>query len=188
MATEEGKLRSSAEKWIAGVTALFSLFGLAGLVVGKDTFVGVRTETRVVAGLAAGLAVIMAAWAIVLVYRAAFGWPTDVDISNDELLTKWFEGRRGYLRTALGDLKNGVRLSLLSLAGLVVAVGCIWFWPRDTPVPQVQVTRRDDSQVCGKVVDTTTDRELRVRRQSGEIEAIRGADLKAVKNVGACKS
>ena len=67
--------RASAEKWIAGVAALYGLFGLAGLVIAKDSLDGLSTGGRIGAALAALIGLVLAAVAIVNSYRAAYGWP-----------------------------------------------------------------------------------------------------------------
>ncbi|WP_406393688.1 hypothetical protein OG806_24715 [Streptomyces sp. NBC_00882] len=186
-ATEESTLRSSAEKWIAAVTALVGLFGLAGVVVGKDAFTGLSAWARGFAGGAALVAAGCAAAAIVWAYKAAYGWPKIVDLGNDQLLTRWFSSRRTHLQTAVGQLRKGVMWALISLGALLVAIGCIWFWPRSSPDgPLVEVTRRDDSKVCGTLLDSKTDRGLRIRRPNGVVETVSAASLGPVKNVSSC--
>ncbi|WP_328974119.1 hypothetical protein [Streptomyces canus] len=186
-ATEEGSLRLSAEKWIAAVTALVGLFGLVGVVVGKDAFTGLSAWARGCAGGAALLAAGFAARAIVYAYQAAYGWPVVVNIGNDQLLTKWFEGRRTHLQNAVGQLRKGVIWALISLGTLVVAVGCVWFWPRSSPEgPLIEVTRTDDSKVCGTLLDSKTDRGLRIRRPNGAVAAVSTTSLGPVKNVSSC--
>ncbi|MFF4382541.1 hypothetical protein [Kitasatospora sp. NPDC001547] len=186
-ATEEKRLRTSAEKWIAGITALIGLFSLSGVVVGKDSFTGLPDEPRALAGFAAAAAIGCAVVAVMKSYRAAYGWPIDVDISNDELLKKWFDNRRDYISTAVNDLKTGVRLSLISLGSLALAAGFIWFWPRDSPTgPLVQVVRTDDARICGTLLNTTVDGELRIRRASGAVETAHATGVRSIKVVPAC--
>ncbi|MDX3535482.1 hypothetical protein PV721_14120 [Streptomyces sp. MB09-01] len=188
-ATEEATLRSSAEKWIAAVTALLGLFGLAGVVVGKDAFVGMSTEARVVAGIFSLVAIAGAAGALVLAYKAAYGWPVEVNLGNDHLLTTWFINRRERLKEAARQLRCAVVWALCSLGALVVALGCIWFWPRSSPAgPLVEVTRGNDSKVCGTLLDSKIDHELRMRLPNGEVELFGAPDMRWVKNVGSCPS
>ncbi|MET9886453.1 hypothetical protein ABZZ20_25605 [Streptomyces sp. NPDC006430] len=184
---EESRLRSSAEKWIAAVTALVGLFGLTGVVVGKDAFTGLSPWARGCAGGAALLAAAFAAAAITQSYRAAYGWPVVVDLGNDQLLTTWFAGRRTHLSQAAAQLRRGVRWALAALAALVVALGCIWFWPRTAPAGAfVEVTRADDSTVCGTLLDSTTERGLRIRRPNGTVETVGAAELGPVRIVNSC--
>ncbi|MEH0661012.1 hypothetical protein QA860_25425 [Streptomyces stelliscabiei] len=187
--TEVSRLRSSAEKWIAAVTALIGLFGLVGVIVGKDAFKGLNTDARVVTGIFSVLAIAAAAGALVSAYKAAYGWPVEVDLGNDHLLKGWFEDRRGRLEKAAGQLRSGVICALCSLGALVVAVGCIWFWPRSSPEgPLVEVTRGNDSKVCGTLLDSKTSHQLRIRRPNGEVELFGTPDLGSVKNVDSCRS
>ncbi|MDX3135754.1 hypothetical protein PV367_39520 [Streptomyces europaeiscabiei] len=187
MADEEPRVRASAEKWIGAVTALIGLFGLSGLLVGKDSFTGMPTTARVLAAIAAGIAAAMAAVAVIHAYKAAYTWPEPTDISNDIKLEEWYNKRRDHARTAAGDLKTGVISALVSLAALAVAVGLLWFSPRDSPArPLVKVTRVDDSSVCGTLLDTQANRELRVRRPNGDVLPVRAIDIKSVAALSAC--
>ncbi|MFG3381441.1 hypothetical protein [Streptomyces sp. NPDC047999] len=188
-ATEESTLQSMAEKWVAGVAALLGLFGLVGVVMGMDAFTGLSTLGRVVAGLFSGVAIVGAAGAVVLAYKAAYGWPVEVNLKDDYLVAKWFDNRRGRLKEAAGQLRRGVVWALCSLGALAVAVGCIWFWPQSSPEgPLIEVTRGNDSKVCGTLLDSKTDHELRIRRPNGEVELFGAPDTRSVKNVDSCHS
>ncbi|WP_405535198.1 hypothetical protein OG787_12145 [Streptomyces sp. NBC_00075] len=188
-ATEEGTVRSSAENWIAAVTALLGLFGLAGVLMGKDAFTGLSGWARLVGGVSTAAAVGGAAFAVVSAYKAAYGWPVEVDLGNDHLLTTWFHNRRERLKQAASQLGHAVVLALCSLGALTVAIGCIWFWPRSGPKEAlVEVTRGNDAKVCGTLLSSKTDRELRIRRPNGDVETFGAADLRSVKTVGNCTS
>ncbi|MER6162039.1 hypothetical protein ABT147_42195 [Streptomyces sp. NPDC001868] len=176
MANDESTIRSAAEKWIAAITALLGLFGLAGLVAGKDSFVGLPKGVLWVAALAALAAVVAAACAIVLANRAAYGWPTVVDVSNDEALERWYVNQRTLVEEAAGRLRTAVRCALVSLAALMVVVGCNALWPRGVAV---QITRVDGSGVCGTLIDTKTPTELRIKRPNGEVTSVRAATIKS---------
>ncbi|MFI5529953.1 hypothetical protein ACIA8O_15565 [Kitasatospora sp. NPDC051853] len=185
--TEAARIRSSAEKWIAGVSALLGLFGLTGVVVGKDAFTGLDAAARWVAGGATLLALGLAAAAVVCSYKAAYPFPVEVDIGNDQRLALWFAGRRRHLRKSVGNLRMGVALSLMSLAALVAAVACLWFWPRSAPSGSlVEMTLADDSRVCGELLDSRADRELRVRRADGTVRTVDAAALVRLGNSASC--
>jgi len=48
------------------------------------------------------------------------------------------------------------------------------------------VTRADDSQACGQLLDSRSDGNLRVRRPNGEIVAVPVGDLRSIKSVSTC--
>ncbi|MGQ4386582.1 hypothetical protein [Streptomyces sp. SAS_270] len=177
MTNDEATVRSAAEKWIAAVTALIGLFGLAGLLAGKDSFVGLPEEAVLIVAAAALVAVLAAASAIILANRAAYGWPTVVDISNDEALERWYVNQRTVVEKAARRLRTAVRCALLSLAALMVVVGCNAFWPRGIAV---QITRVDGSGVCGTLIDTKTPTELRIKRSNGDVTSVPATAIKTV--------
>ncbi|MFE5406404.1 hypothetical protein ACFQ9Z_34810 [Streptomyces sp. NPDC056580] len=177
MANDETHIRSASEKWIAAITALIGLFGLAGLVAGKNSFSGLpNTALYTVAG-AGCMAVLAAAGAIILANRAAYGWPTVVDISNDEALERWYVNQRTIVEKAAQRLRTAVRLSLLSLVSLMVIVGCNVLWPRGLAV---QVTRVGGGGVCGTLINTATPAQLRIKRPNGDVTTVSAADIKSL--------
>jgi hypothetical protein len=183
MVNDETTIRSAAEKWIGAITALIGLFGLAGLVAGKDTFVGLPKDALRVMALAALVAVLAAASAIILANRAAYGWPTVVDISNDEALEQWYVNQRTIVAKAARRLRLAVLFSLLSLSALMVIVGCNTFWPRGIAV---QVTRVDGSGVCGTLINTKTPTELRIKRHNGDVTSVHAAHIRSVVASASC--
>jgi len=103
---EESWLRSSAEKWTTGVTALYGLFGLSGVVAGKDSIAALPTVARVVVGIVTAVGVACAAKAIFDSYRAAYGWPVLVGVGDEEKLRKWHAERRRQAESAATHLKR----------------------------------------------------------------------------------
>lgn len=186
--TEETVLRSAAEKWIGAVTALIGLFGLAGVLVGKDAFVGLPDTARVVAGAAGALAVIAAGTAVVFSYKAAYGWPTTVDLDDDVHLADWYSRRRGNLTTTGSRLRNGVFWAMASLAMLSVVAGCVLFWPHATPAPAplIQADYGRDNQVCGTLLSSTKPGEVRIRQKQGTVVLFDITSLGSVTVVGSC--
>lgn len=133
VAKQDTAVQSSAEKWLAGITALYGLFGLTGVAVGKDSVSQLSTGGKLgVAG--AGLAgLTLAALAVVAGYKAAYGWPVVTRILDDEQLKEWARKRDQYSRTAAGLLQRAVLFAVLSLGALVVATALIWFLPAVSP-------------------------------------------------------
>lgn len=186
-ADEETRLRSSAEKWIGAITALIGLFGLSGVLTGANAFANLPGIARLIAGIAAGAAFLAGGRAIVLSYRAAYGWPVDVDVSTDAKLQAWYTQRRNRLTVAVSDFKTAVYFAAAAAVFLAVAVGCIWFWPAAAPAnPLVMVTRVDDSQVCGTLLNSSADQQLRIRRANGEVQTVDAAEIRSVKATTQC--
>ncbi|WP_459982164.1 hypothetical protein [Nocardioides sp. AN3] len=100
--TAHGGLQTLAEKWIPGIAAIIGVLGLAGLVVSKDAVDGLDLGWRIGAFALVAFGVMTAVAATVLVYRAAFGWPTQVPLGTDadvlaaaeQLSTNKFSHRR----------------------------------------------------------------------------------------------
>jgi hypothetical protein len=180
VADEETRIRGSAEKWIAGVSALLSLFGLSGVVVAKDGFADLPAVAAWIAGGLVGVALLAATFAVYLSYRAAYGWPVPVDIRNDEKLREWFAARRMRVVTAASNLRNGVQLACGALAALSMAVAVVWFWPGEDPEPVVQVTLTDDSSVCGELLASKEAGTIRVRSSAGVLTVIEASRIQRV--------
>lgn len=185
---EQSLIKRSAEKWIAGVTALFGLFGLGGLVVGKDTVASLQLPGRIATGVALLVAVGLAATAVILSYRAAYGWPKVVDLREDKKLSDWYAARQGYASRAANFLKLSVCFAGGALVALLAAVAFVWYMPGSTPTPLVKVTFTDGSSACGQLINSSADGHITVQASDGAILDRPVAEL--VKSVGvtACSS
>jgi hypothetical protein len=160
-------LRSAAQKWIAGVTALFTLFGLAGTAISKTTVAGLDTGWQVGIAVCAAIAVMLAGLAVYWIYRAAYGWPVTRPVRDDDELRDWYCAQQAAPSVQAGLLRSGVRAAAGALAVLVVAVGLLWFAPQPvTAASPVQVTLTDGSQLCGTMVPATATGIPRLRRAS----------------------
>lgn len=183
---EEARVRVSAEKWIAGIAALLPLFGLTGVIAGKDSLSGISDPWPAIAAGVAGLALICAAAAILLSYGAAYDWPVEIDVDDDEKLETWFRDRRERIRGAASDLRNGVFAACATLMLLAAALGIVWFGPRDTPEPLVKVTATTGSFACGHLLKSAKGRVVRVQRDDGTVAAYKAREVSAVAPVKSC--
>ncbi|MEU3049026.1 hypothetical protein ABZ705_21390 [Streptomyces sp. NPDC006984] len=182
----ESSVRAAGEKWLGAVTAIIGLFGLAGVVTGKDAFTDLPNTARFGAGVAALLALVAAVLAIFFSYRAAYGWPVLVSLGDDMEVSDWYRRYQSKLEKAPGRLKWGVICALIALGLLSVVAGCVWFWPRETSAPQVRVELMDESQVCGTLVSSTGRAQLRVRRPDGAVETVVASAIKSVVPASSC--
>jgi hypothetical protein len=186
-ATQLATLRSAAEKWIGGVTGLFGLFSLAGVITTRSTVANLATGWQVIIAIVAAAAVALAGLAIFWIYRAAYGWPvTRVIADNDELLN-WYAAREAAPRVQAGYLRDGVRAAGGALAALMLAVGLLWFAPPEQPtVPMVQVTVTNGSVVCGTLLPATPGATLVRRASDGTAVDIAPRSIEALTVVAAC--
>lgn len=145
-------LRSLAEKWIPGVAAITGILGLASVVVAADSVAGLSQGWRVAAyGLVAG-AVVLAATATALVYRAAFGWPKDVPVKTEADLLAAAELIAGRNTRVANSLRTAVGLSFAALAALLIALGILWLQPDSTSPLKVTYTDAGGTvTLCGKL-------------------------------------
>jgi hypothetical protein len=157
-------LRSAAEKWIAGITALYGIFGLSGVVITRDSVTKLTTGWQVALGAAALVAVTLAAWAIYWIYRAAYGWPKVRSVRDDKELRAWYSAQLAAPATSAALLRSGVRAAGASLAALTLAVGLLWFAPVAAPVtPRIQATLESGSLVCGTLMPAAAEGDARIR-------------------------
>jgi hypothetical protein len=185
--TQLAGLRGAAEKWIGGVTALFSLFGLAGVVATRGAVAGLATGWQVVIALAAAASVALAGWSVFCTYRAAYGWPVTRVIADNDELRDWYAAREAAPRVQAGFLRDGVRAAGAALAALTVTLGLLWFAPQQQPsVPMVQVTLTDGSRVCGTLLPATPGATLVRRASDGTSVDITPRSIEALTVVAAC--
>lgn len=183
---QEAAVRATAEKWIAGVTALFGLFGLAGIVTAKDAVAGVDRTTKIIAGALLLVAIIGAAAALFQTYRAAYGLPKTVDVEESQQLREWFADRQQNTRKTVVRLRRGVLSALVALVALIASVGVIRFASLEAPASLIKFTRVHNSFVCGELLDTTSPGELRVRQTGGTVQPVSAAEIATSTNVATC--
>ncbi|WP_433125332.1 hypothetical protein ACQPWW_22550 [Micromonospora sp. CA-240977] len=180
-------VRNAAEKWIGGIAASYGLFGLAGVGIAKESVAALPLPGRIAVAIAVAVAVALAGWAIVDAYRAAYAWPVVSAVRDNDELRAWYAARRTVGIRAARHLRAAIRAATVSLAALMVVVGLIWFVPSKTvSEPLVQLTRTDDSRVCGAVVASSSRAALRMRRTDGETVVVPAGDIVAVKPVRSC--
>jgi hypothetical protein len=124
------EVQVSAEKWVAGITALLGLFSIATIVTGKDATLGLAPAGKAAVGLAFIAAISGAATSLISGYTAAFGWPVPVSVRTDTELEAWHQQQQEYVYKASNRLRTAVVAALSSLFALIVVAGLLWFLPR----------------------------------------------------------
>jgi hypothetical protein len=144
-ATDLNLVRTTAEKWLAALTALYGLFSLVGAVVAKDTITELTSTGKAGVALLGLGALALAVAAIGCGYVAAYGWPQAVEVTDDEHLRAWVESRPLELvrrvPRAIHRLHQAVVCSVVTLVLLTGALALMWLGPRKaTPAPVVRVS------------------------------------------------
>lgn len=169
-ATQLTDIKGAAEKWIGGVTALYTLFGLAGVTISRSVISGMVPAWQAVLACVMVLALALAALAIFRIYRAAYGWPVTRPVQNDAELREWWAAQESAGRVRAEYLRGGVKAAACSLAALAVAVGLIWFSPQQvSPASPVQVTLTSGAQVCGTLLPAAGTGTLQIERASDDV-------------------
>jgi hypothetical protein len=181
-------VRSAAEKWITAVTTITGLFGLTGVVVSRSTVASLSPLWQLLVGLGALTALVLAGVAVYLISRAAYGWPTTADVSDDAKLKAWYLRQQNAAFARAGGLKAGVRTAVVSLAALAATVGLLWSAPQQAPAtPLTQATLTGGSRVCGTLLPATATGMATIRRASdGTAISIPLRSLTAVTAVSSC--
>lgn len=181
----ESRLRTAAEKWVAGVAAVLALFGIAGTVTGgkilDNTSAGGRES--VVALTLASVAV--AVVAVVLSYLAAYGWPKIIEMTDPKLLS-WYEGRRERLQTIASQLGWAVVAAVLSIGLLASAAAVAWLNPSSSPNTTLEVTANDASVTCGTLLAAKTPGTVRLRVADGTVKEVPLGKATKVESVRSC--
>ncbi|MXM62131.1 hypothetical protein GR925_01355 [Streptomyces sp. HUCO-GS316] len=181
----ESRLRTAAEKWVAGVAALLALFGIAGTVTG-GTILDKTSEggRESVVGLTLA-AVAVAVVAVVFSYLAAYGWPKVIEM-NDPKLLNWYEGRRNRLRTIARRLRWAVVAAVLSIGLLASAAAVAWLNASNSPDTTLKVTANDDSVTCGTLLAAKTPGTVRLRVADGTVKKVPLGTATKVESVRSC--
>jgi hypothetical protein len=168
------RLRTAAEKWIAGITALFGVLGVIGIGFGAEQVRKLALPGRISLGALLALAVLAGAAAIVLGYRAAYGWPRERSVADDTELLTWYADQQSLPAATAGRLRGAVIAAGSALALLTVAAGLTWLLPEaKPPAPLVKVSTAEQAVVCGELLASRADGTLRVRRaDDGTVETM----------------
>ena len=166
---------------------MFTLFGLAGVVVTRSTLVGLPTGWQIVIALVAVTSIALAGLAVFDSYRAAYGWPVTRIISGNDELRDWYAAQDAAPRVQAGYLRAGVRAAGGALVLLVLTAGLLWFAPQEQPtVPSVQVTLTNGSEICGTLLPTALGATLVRRASDGAAVEIQPRSIAALTVVTSC--
>jgi hypothetical protein len=153
---EGSRLRTSAEKWTGAVTAISGLFGLAALVLAKDTVDKLPDVAKLILAALVLAAFVCAVLAIKHSYSAAYGRYKIADTGTTAKLMDWYAHRRDSDLAIPEKISKSVRLAIAGSALLLCGVFVIWFSPAKGPASLVTVTYHSSGEgsrtICGQIV------------------------------------
>lgn len=124
-------VRSRAEKWIGGISALTAVLAIALVIKGPDDATKIMLGWRIAAAVALGFAIALLALGTYRAYRAAYGQPNALGEISPNPLTglhdRLIEARKAAANDALEDLGNAIRAVLAAVALIAAAVAITWF-------------------------------------------------------------
>jgi hypothetical protein len=180
-------IRSAAEKWIAGITALFGLFTLTGIITGAEDVRKLDAFFQILFGTLVALAVILAGMAIWNSYKAAYGWPQTVIARTNPELAKLYTKWRDAPGNAAKNLRRAAQLAAGSLGAVLLAVFVLWYAPQEEAGgANVRLTLSDQSQSCGVPLSAEKEGAMRLRNESGKVQTIELTKLTKVDGVESC--
>jgi len=184
--TQNANVQKSAEKWLGGIAALFGLFSLAGIFSSGSAVAALDNAGKWAAGVVAALAVLTAGFAVVLGYLAAYGWPITSEVANNLQLKAWKDKRDEYAPKAGKRLRSAVKSAAASLSFIVATVGIIWFGPRATSTPTLELTTKDGGSACGSLVSWSPDGRIQLKNGEGDVFTIRACTVAKVTITESC--
>jgi len=181
-------LRSAAEKWIAGITALYGLLGFAGITTQRSTITQLGTGWQISIAVASAAAVGLAAWAIYRAYQAAYGWPKTRWIHDDADLLAWYRNQLSAPERAADHLRSAVQAAGVSLAALLVSAGLLWFAPNASPAASlIHLTKRGGVTLCGTALTPATGQAFRLRQSpNGKLVVVPLALIQRISGTQKC--
>lgn len=150
------RIRSSAEKWTGSVATLLGLFGTVALVAGPSEIAKVPSHVRdrvvgliVLAGVAAGIAVLTGAF-------AAQGTPRRMSPWNGDAYRAYVTQQAGTARRLLiASRCTGIGAALLVfITGVTVLVAGSGAAGKEASGSQIVVVTRQGQLICGELVES----------------------------------
>jgi hypothetical protein len=171
-------IHGAAEKWAGSISALVGVFGIAGLIKGREEIDKLSDDTKLAVAVLVAIALLLAFIAIYMAALAAQGMTARVWTVAD------FEREyKEATAAAAGRLKWSRLLVIPATLALAIAVGLMWFGPADASNDgtSVVLVRQGGAAVCGQLVDEGGSLSLETDEGTVPIE-----DATAVTPVDAC--
>lgn len=160
-------VRSSASLWQKALAGFFTLVSLPALVAGRDAMIKLNSDdvgwitTWVVATLWA--TAVATYWA----HRASLGMPKIVTLFNGADVQSATGSELARAQAARATLRGAIIMTGVALTCSFLALIVLWNADEKISAPKpagiVIVTRVDDSEVCGELLDPEADGTIRLR-------------------------
>lgn len=184
LATELGRVRDAALAWRNGLGAV--LAGLIGfsLIKGRNDVGQIASHWAVVAGLLLLGALVVGAWGVLALLRAAHGRPSAARVvaSPGGAVRPFSVEDHDETLASARSLRIGITLTCLCTALLAAAVGVTWYAPPKDP-PQLLI-RQGGTTLCG--TPTAAARGTVVLKVNGVTSTVDLAGADSVTPVASC--
>lgn len=145
-------VRTRAEKWLGGLTALTGLITTVLVIKGPQPTADIATSWKITVGLLIAMALAVLVLGTYRAYQSAYGDPRRLDEMNPQPVTglavRFAAARNKAAADAQAHLSHAVIATLAAVTLLAAAIGITWFAP---PAPKTA-----SSSVCilvhGKMV------------------------------------
>ena len=126
-------VRTRAEKWLGGITALTGILTTALVIKGPQSTTDLTPPWRVMVGVLMLLALTELGFGIYRAYQSAYGDPNKLDTMPVQpistLARRLREARADSADKALQKLASAIRATVIGVGLLTVAIGTTWFAP-----------------------------------------------------------
>jgi hypothetical protein len=126
-------VRTRAEKWLGGLTALTGLLGTVLIIKGPQSTTDISMPWRLAVGLLIALALALLLFGAYRAYQSAYGDPGHLDQMRAQPLTglagRLTTARRHAAAAAQAHLRDAVIATLAAIVLLAMAIGITWFAP-----------------------------------------------------------
>ena len=126
-------VRTRAEKWLGGLTALTGLVTTVLVIKGPQSTADIATSWKIAVGSLIALALAVLVFGTYLAYQSAYGDPGRLDEIKSQPVTglavRLARKRKAAAAAAQADLRHAVIATLAAVALLAVAIGLTWFAP-----------------------------------------------------------
>jgi hypothetical protein len=126
-------IRTRAEKWIAGLTALAGLLSTVLVLKGPESVTKLATQAKVAIGLCFAVGLLALAYGTYCAYSAAFGEPfSPPEVARQPLRglhARLLRQRIGVADIGKSRLRNAVSSTFIGIAAISIGVSIGWFAP-----------------------------------------------------------
>jgi hypothetical protein len=180
------RIQQHAEQWRNGLTALTALFAVVSIAKGRQTFGDLTDTGRFWAILLLAVAFLLLVAGSLLAMRAAFGVPSTIWLTGENL-ARWEADEARRAQTTLTAAKVTF---IAGVACVAIATGITWIDKKPTAAASMAVRTAAKDPVCGELLDGNGTRlRIAVKDAVGKrTEEIQLTDVEQLAIVKSCPS